>query len=140
MGVARFFTYRKLRKMSLAVLPCLHTLRAPIGKKFPVGVARFFTYGKLRKMSLAVLPCLHTLRAPIGEKVPAGVARLVTEFSRQAVVVINPIRNGINGKFRCIFTDDHFLDACIEHKTLAHHAGAGASHNGIGFGISACHI
>ena len=41
-GAEIFLTYRKLRKMNLAVLPRPVTRKATIGEHLPAGVARFF--------------------------------------------------------------------------------------------------
>ena len=65
---------------------------------------------------------------------------LISKFSAEAIVVIDPIGNVINGVFRFRFTDDHFLDACVEYEAFAHHAGANAARQLTRLGIDAGHI
>ncbi len=65
---------------------------------------------------------------------------LISKLPAEAVIVIDPIGNVIDCVFRFRFADDHFLDACVQNESLAHHAGADASDEGIGLGVDAGHI
>ena len=65
---------------------------------------------------------------------------LISKLPAEAVIVIDPIGNVINGVFRFRFTDDHILDACVQHESFAHHAGANAARQLARLGVNAGHI